>query len=158
MGKGSFSVMDLECILQANHITTLLVCGVTTEVCVHTTVREANDRGYHCIVIGDACASYSDQFHDVALQMIVSQGGIFGCVASSEDVIAAIKVLNEANNGQSRCVLLIESISNSNREKPNVFTSRPKYVPEQMPPCPSLSFGKSKEISIHPSWVPHTIS
>ena len=89
-GKGSFYATDLECILQANNITTLFVCGVTTEVCVHTTAREANDRGYHSIVVGDACASYSDEFHDVALRMIVSQGGIFGSVTTSDDVIAAI--------------------------------------------------------------------
>ena len=89
-GKGSFYATDLECILQANHISTILVCGVTTEVCVHTTVREANDRGYHCIVVGDACASYNDEFHDAALRMIVAQGGIFGSVTTSSDVIAAI--------------------------------------------------------------------
>ena len=89
-GKGSFYATDLECILSANSITTLLVCGVTTEVCVHTTVREANDRGYQCVVIGDCCASYNDEFHKVALEMITAQGGIFGSVTSSESVIEAL--------------------------------------------------------------------
>lgn len=90
-GKGSFYATDLETILQANQIRTLLVCGVTTEVCVHTTVREANDRGYQCIVVEDACASYDDQFHKVAIQMICAQGGIFGHVTNSTKLIAAHK-------------------------------------------------------------------
>ena len=89
-GKGSFYATDLECILSANNITTLLVCGVTTEVCVHTTVREANDRGYHCIVVSDCCASYNDEFHKVALEMITAQGGIFGSVTTSAHVIRAL--------------------------------------------------------------------
>lgn len=89
-GKGSFYATDLECILSSNNITTLLVCGVTTEVCVHTTVREANDRGYHCIVISDCCASYKDEFHKVALEMIVAQGGIFGSVTTSSHVLDAL--------------------------------------------------------------------
>jgi nicotinamidase-related amidase len=90
-GKGSFYATDLECILTAKGIETLLVTGVTTEVCVHTTVREANDRGYHCIVVSDCCASYNDTFHDVALKMITAQGGIFGHVTDSETLIEAMK-------------------------------------------------------------------
>lgn len=89
-GKGSFYATDLECILRANNISTLLVCGVTTEVCVHTTVREANDRGMHCIVVGDCCASYSDEFHDVALKMIAAQNGLFGSVTTSQQVIQSL--------------------------------------------------------------------
>jgi biuret amidohydrolase len=81
----------LECILQARNIKTLIVCGVTTEVCVHTTVREANDRGYNCIVVSDATASYNDTFHDVALDMISAQNGIFGSVASSQDIVDAME-------------------------------------------------------------------
>ena len=65
---------------------------MTTEVCVHTTVREANDRGYRCVVVGDACASYFANFHTTALEMIKAQGGIFGWVASSEAVIAALPI------------------------------------------------------------------
>lgn len=77
--------------MQARRITTLLVCGVTTEVCVHTTVREANDRGYHCIVVSDCCASYRDDFHATALRMIAAQGGIFGSVSDSTKLLAALR-------------------------------------------------------------------
>jgi nicotinamidase-related amidase len=73
--------------LRNRSISTLLVCGVTTEVCVHTTVREANDRGYRCVVLGDCCASYFQRFHDVGLAMIEAQGGIFGWVSTSRDVM-----------------------------------------------------------------------
>jgi len=90
-GKGSFYATDLELILRAQRITTLLVCGVTTEVCVHTTIREANDRGFHCIAIADACASYTDKFHESALEMISAQGGIFGSVTTSEQLVAAFE-------------------------------------------------------------------
>jgi nicotinamidase-related amidase len=90
-GKGAFYQTDLQLMLQNRSIDTLLVCGVTTEVCVHTTVREANDRGYRCVVIGDACGSYFPEFHDVALRMIKAQGGIFGWVSDSRRVVTAIE-------------------------------------------------------------------
>ncbi|CAJ1953883.1 unnamed protein product [Cylindrotheca closterium] len=90
-GKGSFFATDLELILRAQNIENLIVCGVTTEVCVHTTVREANDRGFHCLVIEDACASYIDEFHAAAIKMVWAQGGIFGNVASSEELIKALQ-------------------------------------------------------------------
>ena len=77
--------------LRNGGIDTLLVCGVTTEVCVHTTIREANDRGYRCIAVADCCASYFPEFHEVGLRMIAAQGGIFGWVASSDTVIGALK-------------------------------------------------------------------
>ncbi|MFT4096081.1 MAG: isochorismatase family cysteine hydrolase [Rhodoblastus sp.] len=89
-GKGAFFATDLDLILRNRGVATLLVCGVTTEVCVHTTVREANDRGYRCIVVADACASYFPEFHAVALRMVAAQGGIFGWVASSGDLAAAL--------------------------------------------------------------------
>jgi nicotinamidase-related amidase len=89
-GKGAFYATDLHAILQNREIETLIVCGVTTEVCVHTTVREANDRGYRCIVPGDCCGSYFPEFHEVALRMIKAQGGIFGWVSDSARVLAAI--------------------------------------------------------------------
>jgi len=89
-GKGAFYATDLQSILQNRDIETLVVCGVTTEVCVHTTVREGNDRGYRCIVPGDCCASYFPEFHDVALRMIAAQGGIFGWVTDSARVLTAL--------------------------------------------------------------------
>lgn len=89
-GKGAFYQTDLELMLKNRGIETLLVCGVTTEVCVNTTVREANDRGFRCIVIGDCCASYFPDFHTAGLAMIKAQGGIFGSVASSRSVLAAM--------------------------------------------------------------------
>jgi nicotinamidase-related amidase len=89
-GKGAFYQTDLDLMLRNRGIATLLVCGVTTEVCVHTTVREANDRGYRCIVIADCCASYFPEFHEVGLRMIAAQGGIFGWVARSADVVRVL--------------------------------------------------------------------
>ena len=89
-GKGAFYHTDLQEQLQARGVENLLVCGVTTEVCVHTTVREANDRGYRCVVISDACGSYFPEFHEMGLRVITAQGGIFGWVATSGAVIASI--------------------------------------------------------------------
>jgi len=89
-GKGSFCATDLDLILRNLGIKSLIVTGVTTEVCVHTTVREANDRGYECLVLEDCCGSYFPEFHEVALRMIAAQGGIFGWVADSTQVRAAL--------------------------------------------------------------------
>jgi nicotinamidase-related amidase len=89
-GKGAFYQTDLELMLKNYRIETLLVCGVTTEVCVNTTVREANDRGFRCIVLSDCCASYFLEFHDMGLKMIKAQGGIFGSVSASAQVIEAL--------------------------------------------------------------------
>jgi nicotinamidase-related amidase len=94
-GKGSFYATDLECILRARQIDMLLVCGVTTEVCVHTTIREANDRGLFCICVADCCASYFDEFHAMALKMISAQGGIFGYVSESPKLIEAFDSILE---------------------------------------------------------------
>ena len=89
-GKGAFYATELSEILVAAGVTTLMVTGVTTEVCVHTTVREANDRGYECLVVTDCVGSYFPDFHRVGLEMISAQGGIFGWTAPSEDVVAAL--------------------------------------------------------------------
>ena len=89
-GKGAFYATDLGSILIHRGMKNLIVCGVTTEVCVHTTVREANDRGYKCIVPGDCCASYFPEFHEMGLKMIKAQGGIFGWVSDSHKVLAAL--------------------------------------------------------------------
>ena len=90
-GKGAFYATELSEVLQNYGIENLLVCGVTTEVCVNTTVREANDRGYRCVVISDGCASYFPEFHDMGLKMIKAQGGIFGWVSDSAAVLKAMK-------------------------------------------------------------------
>src|SRR3954462_5043132 len=89
-GKGAFYATELGDVLSRQGIDTLLVCGVTTEVCVNTTVREANDRGYRCVVLADCCASYFPEFHEAGLKMIKAQGGIFGWVSDSAAVIAAM--------------------------------------------------------------------
>ena len=89
-GKGAFYATDLDAMLKNRGIAQLIVCGVTTEVCVHTTVREANDRGYECLVVEDCVGSYFPEFHRIGLAMIKAQGGIFGWVAPSEAMIAAL--------------------------------------------------------------------
>ena len=89
-GKGAFHATDLDAMLKNRGIAQLIVCGVTTEVCVNTTVREANDRGYECVVVEDCVGSYFPEFQEMGLRMIKAQGGIFGWVASSHAVIAAL--------------------------------------------------------------------
>jgi nicotinamidase-related amidase len=89
-GKGAFYQTDLDLMLRNRGIETLLVGGVTTEVCVNTTVREANDRGYRCVVLADCCASYFPEFHAMGLAMIKAQGGIFGSVATSRSLLDAL--------------------------------------------------------------------
>ena len=89
-GKGAFFATDLDSILKHRGIRHLVVCGVTTEVCVHTTVREANDRGYDCLVLEDCVASYFPEFHRSALAMIKAQGGIFGWVSDSRRFLEAL--------------------------------------------------------------------
>jgi len=89
-GKGAFWATDLHAILQNRGIKQLIVTGVTTEVCVNTTVREANDRGYDCLVLSDCVGSYFPEFHDMGLKMIKAQGGIFGWVSDSAKVLAAL--------------------------------------------------------------------
>ena len=89
-GKGAFHQTDLMQILTNARIDTLFVAGVTTEVCVHTTIREGNDRGFRCVALGDACASYFPEFHSVGLEMIKAQGGIFGWVSDACSFAASL--------------------------------------------------------------------
>lgn len=89
-GKGAFYQTELDLMLRNHGIENLIVCGVTTEVCVNTTVREANDRGYRCIVLADCCASYFPEFHEAGLAMIKAQGEIFGWVSGSRECLAAL--------------------------------------------------------------------
>jgi nicotinamidase-related amidase len=89
-GKGSFHGTTFGAELEARGITSLVVTGVTTEVCVHTTVREANDRGYECLVLSDCVGSYFPEFQRAGLAMIAAQGGIFGWVAPSSAFLTSL--------------------------------------------------------------------
>ena len=89
-GKGAFFATDLHAILQNRNISQLVVTGVTTEVCVNTTVREANDRGYDCLVPDDCVGSYFPEFQEMGLKMIKAQGGIFGWVTNSSKILNAL--------------------------------------------------------------------
>ena len=90
-GKGAFYETDLQLILQNHAIRTLIVCGVTTEVCVTTTVREANDRGYECIIPADCVGSYFPEFQKSALEMIKAQGAIFGWVSDAAAIVDGLR-------------------------------------------------------------------
>lgn len=89
-GYSAFSRTDLDNRLRARGIDTLLLSGITTEVCVSSTLRDAVDRGFRCITIGDACASGFADLHDAALRMIAVEGGIFGTVANTERICSAL--------------------------------------------------------------------
>jgi nicotinamidase-related amidase len=89
-GKGAFYATDLDALLHNRGIRQLVVCGVTTEVCVNTSVREANDRGYDCLVLEDCVGSYFPEFQAAALAMIKAQGGIFGWVSDSRRFLEAL--------------------------------------------------------------------
>ena len=93
-GKGAFYNTRLAALSEQRGITQLVVTGVTTEVCVHTTVREANDRGLECLVVGDCCASYFPEFHETGLRMIAAQGGIFGWVTDSSAILPVLADLH----------------------------------------------------------------
>lgn len=89
-GKGSFYATDLELVLRSRGIRNLIITGITTDVCVHTTLREANDRGYECLVLSDCCAATERHHHEAALSMIHMQGGIFGAVATSAALLDSL--------------------------------------------------------------------
>lgn len=90
-GYGAFHRTDLDQLLKALNIQHLLICGVTTEVCVHSTLREAVDRGYSCTLIADACGSAFPDLHAAALQMVALEGGIFGRVSDTKSIITELE-------------------------------------------------------------------
>ncbi len=89
-GKGSFYSTDLDLLLRGRGVKNLILTGITTDVCVHTTMRDANDRGYECLLLEDCCGATDPGNHEAAIKMVTMQGGVFGAVAKSEDLLAGL--------------------------------------------------------------------
>src|SRR5262249_44497001 len=90
-GKGSFYATDLDMLLRLRGIENLILTGITTDVCVHTTMREANDRGYECRLLEDCCGATDFGNHQAALKMVTMQGGVFGAIAPSKALLSVLK-------------------------------------------------------------------
>ncbi len=89
-GKGSFYATDLELLLRTRGVRNLVLTGITTDVCVHTTMREANDRGFECVLVADCCAATDRSNHDAAIRMVTMQGGVFGAVTDSDRLLSGL--------------------------------------------------------------------
>jgi nicotinamidase-related amidase len=89
-GKGSFCATDLDMILRQRGIRNIILTGITTDVCVHTTMREANDRGYECVILSDCCAATDVGNHNAALKMVTMQNGVFGAISNSKSLLEAL--------------------------------------------------------------------
>jgi nicotinamidase-related amidase len=88
-GKGSFFATDIDHLLRTRGVRNLVLTGITTDVCVHTTMREANDRGYECLILSDCCAATDRGNHEAALKMVKMQNGVFGAVSNSAAFLEA---------------------------------------------------------------------
>ena len=92
-GKGSFYATDLDMLLRLRGIENIVLTGITTDVCVHTTMREANDRGFECVILTDCTGATDPRNHEAAFNMVLMQGGVFGTVSNSKAVIKALASL-----------------------------------------------------------------
>lgn len=91
-GRSAFLHTDFKLLLDVRGIKNLVICGVTTDVCVSSTMRDANDLGFDCLIVGDACAAATEQLHGSVLESVKMEGGIFGAVAETRNIMAALKI------------------------------------------------------------------